>query len=76
MTSAQIDEGARLVKQWKEHHRLKPEIARAYAIKEERLLPICGDLGESDQRRGLKTGHLPGAIRRHFKLTGSLFPGQ
>jgi len=36
MTSAQIDEGARLVKQLKEHHRLKPEIARAYAIKEER----------------------------------------
>jgi TPR repeat protein len=35
MTAAQIDEGEELVKRWKEHHRLKPEIARAYDIKEE-----------------------------------------
>jgi TPR repeat protein len=35
MTAVQIDEGEQLVKEWKERHRLKPEIARAYDIKEE-----------------------------------------
>jgi TPR repeat protein len=35
MTAAQIDGGEQLVKEWKEHHQLKPEIARAYDIKEE-----------------------------------------
>jgi hypothetical protein len=35
MTPAQIDEAEELVKRWKELHRLKPEIARAYDIKEE-----------------------------------------
>lgn len=35
MTAAQIDEGERLVKQWKENHRLKPDIARAFDVKDE-----------------------------------------
>jgi TPR repeat protein len=35
MTTAEIDEVERLVKQWKSEHRLKPEVARAFAIREE-----------------------------------------
>jgi TPR repeat protein len=35
MTTAEIDEAERSVKQWKKDHRLKPEIARAFDVKEE-----------------------------------------
>jgi uncharacterized protein len=35
MTTAEIDAVERLVKQWKSEHRLKPEVARAFAVKEE-----------------------------------------
>jgi uncharacterized protein len=35
MTAAQVDEGEQLVKEWKGNHRLKPEIARAFDVKDE-----------------------------------------
>ncbi len=35
LNAAQVDATEQLVKDWREHHRLKPEIARAYDIREE-----------------------------------------